>query len=130
MSVILFDGVCNLCDGMVRFVIAQDSRARFQFASLGSEAAHKLLSATGEQLPPGDSMVLIENSRIYTRSSAALRVAKGLSFPWPILYVFMLVPRPIRDSIYNFVARNRYRWFGQRDMCAVPAPHLRGRFLA
>ena len=124
---LLFDGVCTLCNGFVRFVIERDPAGRFQFAPLQSEAARRLLGKAPQPLP--DSLVLLEDGRLFTRSAAALRVARGLRFPWPLAYVFMAVPRPVRDWVYDTVARNRYRWFGRRDVCMVPTPELRARFL-
>jgi predicted DCC family thiol-disulfide oxidoreductase YuxK len=125
--VLLFDGVCTLCNGFVRFVIERDPAGRFQFAPLQSAAAARLLGATARPLP--DSLVLLEDGRLFTRSTAALRVARGLRFPWPLAYVFVAVPRPVRDWVYDAVARNRYRWFGRREICMVPTPELRSRFL-
>ena len=128
--ILLFDGVCNLCNGAVQFVIRRDPRGRFRFAALQSDAAKSLLQSAGADvggLP--DSMVLIEDGRPYTRSSAALRVAKHLRFPWPLMRVFWLVPLPLRNWMYDFVARHRYRWFGRRDECMLPTPELQARFL-
>lgn len=126
-SVLLFDGVCNLCSGIVRFVVNRDPAARVQFAALQSDAARRLLGTLPQ--PPPDSLVLVENGKYYTRSAAALRIARGLRFPWPLLYVLVAVPRPVRDWVYDAVARNRYRWFGRRDVCMIPTPELRARFL-
>ena len=125
----LFDGVCNLCNGFVRFIIARDPRGRFRFASLQSPAAAALLNGRLQHGLLPDSIVLVEGDDIYTQSTAALRVAGGLRFPWNLWYGFMLVPRPLRDIVYAWVARNRYRWFGKRDVCMVPTPDLRARFL-
>jgi predicted DCC family thiol-disulfide oxidoreductase YuxK len=125
--VLLFDGVCTLCNGFVRFVIERDPAGRFQFAPLQSDAARRLLGAVPQPLP--DSLVLAENGRLFMRSTAALRVARGLRFPWPLAYVLVAVPRPVRDWVYDAVARNRYRWFGRRESCMVPTPELRARFL-
>ena len=127
-AVILFDGVCNLCSGAVRFVARRDPAGRFRFASLQSAAAARLLDGRGAQLP--DSIVLLQHGRVHTRSSAALRIARGLRFPWPLLAAFLLVPRPVRDWVYDLVARRRYRWFGKSDACMVPDAELRARFLA
>jgi predicted DCC family thiol-disulfide oxidoreductase YuxK len=127
--VILFDGVCNLCNGFVRFVIARDPDGRFQFGALQSPAARRLLDSFDLRDAGPDSVVLIEDGRAWTRSAAALRITRGLSFPWPLAAVFVVVPRPLRDWIYNLVARNRYRWFGKRDVCMVPTPELRARFI-
>ncbi len=126
-SVLLFDGVCNLCNGFVRFVIARDPAGQFEFAPLQSDAARRLLQGVTDPLP--DSFVLVDNGQVLIRSAAALRVARGLSFPWSLAYAFMAVPRPLRDWVYDFVASHRYRWFGRRDVCMVPTPELRSRFL-
>lgn len=126
-SVLLFDGVCNLCNGFVRFVIARDSADQFQFAPLQSKAARRLLQGVKEPLP--DSIVLVDNGQLFIRSAAALRVARGLSFPWSLAYAFMAVPRPVRDWVYDIVASHRYHWFGRRDVCMVVTPELRSRFL-
>jgi predicted DCC family thiol-disulfide oxidoreductase YuxK len=127
--VILFDGVCNLCNGFVQFVIARDPQARFRFASLQSIAAAALLNGRMRQGALPDSVLLVEDGRIYTQSTAALRVARGLGFPWNLSYGLVIVPKPIRDGVYAWVARNRYAWFGKRDVCMVPTPDLQARFL-
>ena len=124
---LLFDGVCTLCSGSVRFVIERDPGGRFQFAPLQSEAARRLLEKSPQLLP--DSLVLVEDGRPFTRSTAVLRIARGLRFPWPLAYVFVAVPRPLRDWVYDILASHRYRWFGRRDVCMVPTPELRSRFL-
>ena len=128
-SVILFDGVCNLCNGAVQFVITRDRSARFRFAALQSAAAAPLLGAAGSHQPLPDSIVLVEDGRVWTRSTAALRIARGLRFPWSTAYALIAIPRPVRDWVYDLVARNRYGWFGRRDTCMVPTPALRARFL-
>ena len=126
---ILFDGVCNLCNGFVRFVIDRDPAARFRFAALSSDAAVRLLEDNAVRGPIPDSIVLVEDGRVYFRSDAPLRIARGLTFPWPLLAVFLLVPRFVRDRVYDFIAARRYRWFGRRDVCMVPTPELNKRFL-
>ena len=127
--IILFDGVCNLCNGAVNFVIDRDRRQRFRFASLQSEVGEGLLAQY--RLPPEylRSLVLVENNRVYTRSTAALRIARHLDGIWPLCYVFMVLPPAIRDYLYNFVARNRYRWFGKSESCRYPTAAERQRFL-
>jgi len=127
-SVILFDGVCNLCNAGVQFVVARDPAGHFQFAPLQSAAAARLIASSGVRSLP-DSIVLVEDGRVWTQSTAALRIARRLRFPWPAAYAMIVVPRPMRDWIYNLVARNRYRWFGKREVCMVPTPALRARFL-
>lgn len=129
-AAILFDGVCNLCNGFVQFVIARDPSARFCFASLQSAAAASLLKEAGLQTPAPDSIVLVEDGRLSFRSDAALRIVRHLSFPWPLAYGFIVVPKFIRDRVYDFVAAHRYRWFGRREACMVPTPDLRRRFLS
>lgn len=127
----LFDGVCNLCNGAVQFIIDRDPKDVFRFASLQSERGAALLAAHGRTPPEGDpeSVVLIEDGRVYEHSSAALRVARRLRGLWSLFYVFIIVPPFLRDAVYRFIARNRYRWFGKEEMCRVPTPALRARFL-
>lgn len=128
-ATILFDGVCNLCNGFVQFVIARDPRAQFRFAALSSGPAAALLRASGVREPIPDTMVLVEDGRVYFRSDAPLRIARRLTFPWPLAYGFAVVPRFLRDRVYDVIAARRYRWFGRRDVCMVPTPELRNRFL-
>jgi predicted DCC family thiol-disulfide oxidoreductase YuxK len=129
VATILFDGVCNLCSGFVRFVVARDPHARFRFAALSSTAAQSLLRECGVTAPIPDTMVLVENGKVYFRSDAPLRIARGLTLPWPLATAFLVVPRIIRDTVYDIVDARRYRWFGRRQVCMVPTPELRGRFL-
>ena len=138
----MFDGVCNLCNGAVRFIAANDPERRFAFASLQSPSARMLLGpstssaaadttsgqAADDEREP-DSIVLLANGRRYERSDAALHVALGLRAPWPLAFAAVLIPRAWRDAAYRWIARNRYRWFGRRDTCALPPADLRERFL-
>ncbi|HEV8346283.1 MAG TPA: thiol-disulfide oxidoreductase DCC family protein [Vicinamibacterales bacterium] len=128
-SIVLFDGVCNLCNGAVAFIIARDHRAQFGFASLQSDAGRRLLRELngGDALP--DTFVLVEEGRMFTQSTAALRIAQRLGFPWSLAALLTVLPRAIRDRAYRVVARNRYRWFGKRETCMMPTPDLRRRFL-
>jgi predicted DCC family thiol-disulfide oxidoreductase YuxK len=130
MPVILFDGVCNLCNASVLFIIDRDPRGRFAFAPLQSDYAAALLREHGWQGDALTTVLLIEDGRVYDRSSAALRIARGLSGLWPLFSVFRIVPRPLRDLAYDWLARHRYRWFGRTESCRVPTPELRSRFLA
>jgi len=129
-NVVLFDGVCNLCNGTVQFIIARDPGAKFRFAALESEAAQRVLRECGVSGSLPDSVALIEQGQLYTRSTAALRIARRLRFPWPLIFALVIVPRPLRDRVYDWIARHRYRWFGKRDACMLPTPELRTRFLA
>ena len=126
---ILFDGICNVCNGFVDFVIARDPAAHFRFASLQSDAAHRLVTDVKTEHPLPDSFVLVEDGRVFMRSDAAFRIARRLGFPWNLAYPLMVLPRPLRDWAYDIVARNRYRWFGTRETCRVPTPDLRRHFL-
>jgi predicted DCC family thiol-disulfide oxidoreductase YuxK len=131
-AVVLFDGVCNLCDATVQFIIDRDAAGRFRFAPLQSEAAATLLRARGREVPPGDpdSVLLVEGDAVYSHSDAALRIARRLDGAWPVFYAFVAVPRFVRDAVYRFIARNRYRWFGRVEACRMPTPALRARFLS
>lgn len=127
---LLFDGVCNLCNTSIQFVIRRDPPpAIFRFAALQSEAGRRLQREHGLDEHALNTVVLVENGVAYVRSTAALRTARRLGFPWSLAYAFIVVPRPVRDAIYNWISRNRYRWFGQRDACMIPTPELRSRFL-
>ena len=119
-AVILFDGMCNLCSGIVQFVIPRDPKRHFRFASLQSETGRMLLSRC--QLPTDrfNSFVVVHGATCRTKSDAALYVCSRLTGGWRLLRVFAAVPRPIRDRVYDWVARNRYRWFGQRSSCFMP----------
>jgi predicted DCC family thiol-disulfide oxidoreductase YuxK len=127
--ILLFDGVCNLCNGSVQLIIRRDPGARFRFASLQSEAGQRYLDELRIDRESVDSVVLIEGDRWYKEGDAALRIARHLGGPWRALGIFRLVPRPLRDRLYRFVARHRYRWFGKREACWLPTPELRQRFL-
>ena len=131
-TIILFDGVCNLCSGVVRFVIARDPHVRFRFAALQSDAARRACAEVGATPPAAvdpDTIIVIVNGRALERSDAALAIASRLPFPWPMFGVFRILPRALRDWLYRFVAKNRYRWFGKSDTCMMPTPELRARFL-
>jgi predicted DCC family thiol-disulfide oxidoreductase YuxK len=124
---VLFDGVCNLCHGAVAFIIRRDPRGVFRFAPLQSAHGAALLGAGGAGVP--DSLVLVEGGRVYTQSTAALRIARRLRKPWPLVSGLIVLPRGVRDWLYEWVARNRYRWFGRRGACELPSPGVDDRFL-
>ena len=129
-KLVLFDGICNLCNSSVQFIISRDHHAHFVFASLQSDEGQRVLNEFGLPTSDFDSFVYISDGKVYQRSAGALHVLKDLGGFWKVMYLFIIVPRPIRDFIYDIVARNRYRWFGKRDSCMVPTPELRKRFLA
>lgn len=126
---ILFDGVCNLCNGSVQFILKRDPEARFRFASLQSESGRRLVAENGLDPDVLSSVILIEDGKVYRESAAALRIARHMSGAWKLLRVLVLIPRPIRDAAYRLIARNRYRWFGKSETCWLPTPELRARFL-
>ncbi|MEO6254260.1 MAG: thiol-disulfide oxidoreductase DCC family protein [Ferruginibacter sp.] len=127
--IILFDGICNFCNSAVNFVIKKNAKANILFAPMQSAGGQKLLKQYN--LPAGDmqSFVFIENGIAYKRSTAALRVCRHLKGLWPLCYGLIIVPRFIRDAIYNWIAKNRYKWFGVRQECMIPTPEVKARFL-
>ena len=126
--IVLFDGVCNFCNGAVNFIIRHDTSGRFTFAPLQSEVGERLKREYA--IPPDtDSLVLVENGRAYTHSTGALRIAKELGGFWQLAFFFIVIPTPIRDWVYKFIAKNRYNWFGKKDVCMIPTPEVRERFL-
>jgi predicted DCC family thiol-disulfide oxidoreductase YuxK len=127
--IVLYDGECGLCDKAVQFIIPRDPEGRFRFAAQQSEVGARLLAEHGYSDPAMRTIVLLEEGRLYTRSAAALRIARRLSGAWPVLYGFIVVPQVLRDAVYGFIARNRYRWFGRADACRLPKPGEQGRFL-
>lgn len=129
-AVVLFDGYCHLCSRAVRFIVKRDPRACFRFAALQSQLGKALLAARG--LAPGsaESFVLIERQDTCFKSTAALRIARELRWPWRWLYALVLIPRPARDRLYDWVGARRYRWFGRRASCLVPGPDIASRFIA
>ena len=129
-QIILFDGVCNLCNSSVQFVIQRDPSGKFNYAALQSAAGQQLLKEN--HLPVNElySIILIKDGKTYQRSRAALEVARELNGLWPLLYAFVIIPSFIRNGIYNWISGNRYRWFGRRDECMIPTPELKSRFLS
>ncbi|MHC0039563.1 thiol-disulfide oxidoreductase DCC family protein [Pseudoneobacillus sp. C159] len=126
--IILFDGVCNFCEGSVLFIIRRDPVGHFRFASLQSETGEKLRNEFGmeKQL---ESLVLIEDNQYYKKSTAALNICRSLKGAWRLLVIFLIIPAPIRDYFYDIIAKNRYKWFGKKDKCMIPSPEIRSRFL-
>ena len=126
---ILFDGVCNLCNKSVQYVIRHDPEGKFTFASLQGKTGQVALRAFNLPANELNSFVLVENGKAYTKSTAALKVAGKLKGPVKLLYACMVVPAFIRNAVYGWIARNRYKWFGKQDSCMVPSPQLADRFL-
>ncbi len=128
-TIVLFDGVCNLCNGSVQFLLRRDRRRRFRFAALQSAAGQALLEEYGLPTQILPTIVVLEGGQARVRSDAALHLARRLPWPWPALAVFRILPRPLRDALYDFVARHRYRWFGRTESCMLPTPDVADRFL-
>jgi predicted DCC family thiol-disulfide oxidoreductase YuxK len=128
-KIILFDGVCNLCNTSVTFLIKRDKKDVFRFAALQEEPGASLLKKYNIDSKDTDSIILIDNDKAYIKSSAALRATKYMSGAYPLLYAFIIVPKFIRNAVYDYIARNRYTWYGKKESCMIPTPELRGKFL-
>ena len=126
---VLFDGVCNFCDATVQFIIARDEQSHFRFAPLQGKTAETVFAGAGWTGERPDSIILVQGGQLYTHSSAALRILGSLGWPWRLVAAARCIPVSIRDGIYKYIARNRYRWFGKRDVCRVPDADVRSRFL-
>lgn len=127
-DIVLFDGECNFCDRSVQFIIKRDKEAVFKFTSLQSDVGQEI---TRKYQVPGhiDSIILVRDDKYYVKSAAALQISKHLSGGWKLLFIFSIVPKPIRDYFYDILAKNRYKWFGKNDRCMIPSPEIRNRFL-
>ncbi|MEI9946038.1 MAG: thiol-disulfide oxidoreductase DCC family protein [Chitinophagaceae bacterium] len=128
-SIVLFDGVCNLCNSSVQFIIKRDKKKKFLFASLQGKKGQEILKRFNLPADDFNSFLLLQNNKVYSRSSGGLRMLKLLGGGWKLLYAFIIVPKFIRDAVYNWIARNRYKWYGKREECMVPTAELRERFL-
>ncbi|HEX6750925.1 MAG TPA: thiol-disulfide oxidoreductase DCC family protein [Longimicrobium sp.] len=126
---VLYDGQCGLCNRSVQLILRHDRRGAFRFAALQSELGQALLARHGLSSETISTVVLVDGGRAFTKSRAALRIAARMDAPWPAMRVFGIVPAPLRDVVYDWVARNRYRWFGRTDACMLPPPEVRARFL-
>ncbi|MCS7005001.1 MAG: thiol-disulfide oxidoreductase DCC family protein [Cytophagales bacterium] len=127
--IILFDGICNLCNRSVNLIITYDKKEKFRFASLQSEIGKKLALQHGIDSEKLESIVLITPQKVYTKSAAALQIARRMDGLWFLLFPLYFIPKTIRDFFYDIVAKNRYRWFGKSNSCRVPTPELSKRFL-
>lgn len=128
-AILLFDGLCVLCNGLVQFLIKRDPEGKFRFASLQSEAGQELLQQFQLSTDEINTVVLICQKNAFTHSDAALMASRILGGPWSLLYAFIIIPRPWRNAVYNWIAARRYRWFGKKESCMVPGPDIRDRFL-
>lgn len=127
--IIFFDGVCNLCNGAVNWIIDRDKNNAFKFSALQSAYGQSVLRAQLSISPDVDSIILLEQNTVYIKSTAALRIAKRLGGIYALLYAFIVVPKFIRDAIYDVIAKNRYKWFGTLDQCRIPTPELKAKFI-
>ena len=128
-GIVLFDGVCHLCDGAVRFILKRERTAELKFAPLQSDPGMSLLEQYGYPLDYLGGLILIDDNRAHDRSSACLRLAGKLNFPWNLLFPLLIIPKPLRDFIYGIIASVRYRWFGKKESCSLPRGGDRSRFL-
>jgi predicted DCC family thiol-disulfide oxidoreductase YuxK len=128
-EILLFDGFCNVCHGAVRFILRRERISALHFAPLQSETGKTLLRKYGYPEDYLDGLVLIENQRAHDQSSACLRVAKKLKFPWNLFFIFLLIPKPVRDLFYRIISSLRYGWFGRKDSCSIPQSEDISRFL-
>lgn len=128
-DILLFDGVCNLCNSSVNFIIDRDPKKHFKFAALQSEFGQSKLKELGFNQEEFDSLVLLSHGKVYRKSSAALRIAKKLNGLWPLLYIFIIIPPFIRHGVYDIIGKNRYKWFGKQDSCRMPTLELKQRFI-
>ena len=127
--IILFDGVCNFCNGAINFILRQDKQGVFRFAPLQSAKGQELLRQFDLPQQSFDSFILLDEGKVYKSSSAGLRLYNKLPWYWKWTQVFWIVPQFVRDAVYDAIARNRYRWFGKKDQCMVPTPEIKSRFL-
>ena len=129
-NILLFDGVCNLCNGFVKFVIKRDKKNIIKFASLQSDAGQKILLQHHLPVSEFQSFVYIANNKVLLKSTAALTLMKDIGGGWQLMYGFIIVPKFIRDYVYSIVAKNRYKWFGKQNNCMIPTKELMSKFLS
>ena len=129
-SIILFDGVCNFCNSSVNKIIRHDKKNRFKFAPLQSEIGKKLLEKHSIDSSKIDSIILIEKDAAFTKSTAILKISKHMSGIYPLAYGFIIIPAVIRNLVYDFIARNRYKWWGKKDSCMIPTQEVKEKFIS
>jgi len=130
MVILLFDGVCNLCNGAVNWVIDRDKKNLIHFAAMQSDFGQKRLAELGLEHLPMNSLILDDNGTIYIKSNAAFRIASLIGGVWQYAVVLKIFPLFVRDAVYDYVAANRYKWFGQTEQCRIPTPELKAKFLS
>jgi predicted DCC family thiol-disulfide oxidoreductase YuxK len=128
-TIVFFDGVCNLCNQSVLFIIKRDKKEQFKFASLQSTYAKETLKKYNYDTTSLHSLVLLEGEIVHVKSAAVLKILRELTWYGKVLYVFKIIPTPIRDLFYNFIAKRRYKWFGKKEVCMIPSDELKKRFL-
>ena len=129
-KIILFDGVCNLCDASVQFIIKHDKKDVFRFVAIQSEMGQNIIQYLGIDTSKTDSIILYEpDIAYYFKAEAALRIARELNSWHKILYLFIIIPDFMKNSVYNFIAKNRYKWYGKKEACMLPTTELKGKFL-
>ena len=128
-NIVLFDGVCNLCNSTVQFIIRHDPKAKFKFASIQSDRGQLLIERHGLLIENADSLIYIRDKKVYIKSTAVLLILRRLSGGWKLLFGLVIIPGFLRDMIYDFIAKRRYRYFGKSESCIIPAPEFQGRFI-
>ena len=128
--IVVFDGVCNLCEDSVAFIIARDPEAKFKFVSAQSPIGKEIQERYGIDAIEDETVILIKNGKVFTHSDASLEISKDLTGPWRLLRYAKAVPRPIRNRVYSIIAKNRYKWFGKKNECMLPSPEIKARFLS
>ena len=127
--VVIFDGVCNFCNSSVNFIMDRDRQGQIRYTPNQSDSGRDLLTQHGRNPDEVETLYLIEDGKLYDQSSAVLRISRYLRFPWNLGYALIIIPRFLRNGVYRFIARNRYRWFGKREACRIPSAEERARFL-
>jgi len=127
--IVFFDGVCNLCNSIVQFIIRHDKKERFLFVSLQSEKSKEILSNFNFTQSDIETIILLEENKLYFVSTAALKIVRHLNFLCSLLYIFIIIPKPLRNYVYRIIAKNRYKWFGKKDSCMVPSHELKNRII-
>ncbi|NQX86835.1 MAG: thiol-disulfide oxidoreductase DCC family protein [Flavobacteriaceae bacterium] len=128
-KLILFDGVCNLCNNTVQYVIQRDHKNKYLFASLQSKVGKQIIEAFNIDTTKTDSILLYSNGQLYSKSTAALKVAATLGFPTNVLAISLIIPAFIRNVVYDYIAKNRYKWYGKKKDCMIPSPELKSKFI-